>query len=187
MQPSSSPKETLHLFKCMTSNMYYSDPKLSHIQMRNNYISISKTVSSYFYVQMSLVNPCLPGMYTLSDVCVPRLCRGTWSSGTVNLKSTWEVSVAWLLLFRDDMGLRKMEFLSLNLFNALKICLSGLSGIWQELWLSIASSLQREDAAPSRHSEMSQEEILRQQGYIKSCGTRRHRGLWFSLSRNADL
>lgn len=75
-----------------------------------------------------------------------------------------------------------MEFLSPNLFNALKIC---LSGIWQELWLSMASLLQqREDTTPSKHLEMGQEEILRQQGSIKSYGTRRHWGLGFSISRD---
>lgn len=124
-------------------------------------------------------------LWWVSAQALTWLCRGTWSSGTVNLQSIWEVSVAYLLLFGDDMGLRKMEFLSLNLFNALKICLSGLSGIWQELWLSITFSLQqREDATPSKHSEKGQEEILWQQGFIKSYGTRRH---WICDSASLEV
>lgn len=103
--------------------------------MTHKYISISKIVSSYFYVQVFLVHPCLSEMNTLSDVCpnlLVALQRHTEQWHSSSSKDLRDVSSLIIALW-DDMGLRKMEFLSLNLFNALKICLSGLSGILQEL------------------------------------------------------
>lgn len=78
-----------------------------------------------------------------------------------------------------------MEFLSLKLFNAIKICLSELSETWQELYVSKASSPHQwwEDATPSEHPEKGWgREILWQQGSIRPYGTRNQGGLWFTWS-----
>lgn len=92
------------------------------------------------------------------------MCRGMWSSGIISLKHhsspkrekyLWRPSSLTTALQGQYAGGEDGASLSLNLFNAVKICLSGLSGIWQELCLSMASSpLQlREDATPSKHTE----------------------------------
>jgi len=79
-----------------------------------------------------------------------------------------------------------MRFFSLNLFNAVKICLSGLSGIWQSA-MSISgifpSSLMR--GCNPEHGWG--REILWWQDSIKSYGTRSHLGLWFTISRDYQL
>lgn len=143
--------------------------------MIHSYISISKIVSYYFYVQRSLVPPCLSEMYTHSDECpslrvaLQRDMEQWHCSSSKYLRGDSSLTTAlwgWYGVEKDG------DSLWICLMLSRSVCHDWVR--YEKNYGVIASLFQqREDATPSKHLEKGQEEIRWQQGSIKSYGTRR--------------